>query len=145
MNYSATVNRIHKSQIGFNQEETEKKGKTNVILNIEMMKKLFTLENLIDSINNAGNDVDVYVDGREGIAVCPPVNFTEAGRKYFEAALSLPVEEYCIMGEDKDYNDLAEYEEEDKGDGGKLLLAWELLISQAGYCPSSDYEKWFKK
>lgn len=27
-----------------------------------MMKKLFTLENLIDSINNTGNDVDVYVD-----------------------------------------------------------------------------------
>ena len=109
------------------------------------MKKSFTLENLIDSINNAGDDVDVYIDGIDGIAVCPPVNFTEAGRKYFEAALSLPVEKYCVMGEDKDYDDLAEYEDEDKGDGGRLVLAWELLQSQAGYCLSSDYKKWFEQ
>lgn len=110
-----------------------------------MMKKLFTLENLIDSINNAGDDVDVYVDCIDGIAVCPPVNLTEAGRKYFEAALSLPMEGYCVMGEDKDYDDLIEYEEENKGDGGRLVLAWEFLKSQAGYCPSSDHEKWFEK
>lgn len=86
------------------------------------MKKIFTLENLIDSINNAGDDVDVYVDGIDGIAVCPPINFTEEGRKHFETALSLPVEGYCVVGEDKDYNDLYEYEE-DKGDGGQLILA----------------------
>lgn len=109
------------------------------------MKKLFTLKNLIDSINNAEKDVDVYVDGINGIAVCPPMNLTEAGRKYFEVALSLPVKGYCVMGENKDYDDLAEYEEEGKGNGGRLLLAWKLLISQAGYCPSSDYEKWFGK
>lgn len=108
------------------------------------MKKIFTLENLIDSINNAGDDIDVYVDGIDGIAVCPPINFTKEGRKHFEAALSLPVEGYCIVGEDKDYNDLYEYEE-GKGDGGRLILAWELLKSLAGYCPSSKYDKWFEE
>lgn len=109
------------------------------------MKKIFTLENLIASINNIGKDVDVYVDGLDGIAVCPPVNFTDEGRKYFETVLSLPVEGYRIMGEDKDYDDLSEYEEKDKGDGGRLLLAWKLLKSLAGYCPCSDYERWFEE
>lgn len=109
------------------------------------MKKVFTLENLLDSINNIRKDVDVYVDGLDGIAVCPPVNFTEAGRKHFETALSLPVEGYCVMGEDKDYADLSEYEENNKGDGGRLLLAWELLKSLAGYCACSDFERWFEK
>ena len=109
------------------------------------MKKKFTLENLIDSINNANNDVDVYVDGIDGIAVCPPVSLTEEGRKHFEAVLSLPVEGYCIMGEDKDYDDLSDYDEEDKGDGGRLILAWDFLRSQAGYCPCSDFDKWFEK
>ena len=109
------------------------------------MKKVFTLENLFDSINNLGKDVDMYVDGLDGIAVCPPINFTEIGRKHFKAALSLPVEGYCVMGEDKDYDDLSEYEDKDKGDGGRLLLAWTLLRSLAGYCACSDFDNWFKE
>lgn len=109
------------------------------------MKTKFTLDKLLDSINNAGNDVDVYVDAIDGIAVCPPVIFTKEGREHFKAALSLPVEGYCVMGEDQDYEDLYEYEEKRKGDGGRLLLTWELLKSLAGYCPSSKFEKWFKE
>jgi len=109
------------------------------------MKKVYTLENLFDSINNIRKDVDVYVDGLDGIAVCPPINFTEAGIKYFEAAMSLPVKGYCVMGEDKDYEDLSEYEDNGTGDGGRLLLAWKLLKSLAGYCACSDFEKWFKE
>lgn len=109
------------------------------------MKKKYTFEDLISSINNLGNDVDVYVDGIDGIAVCPPVSLTGEGRKHFEAALSLPVQGYCVMGEDEDYNKLYEYEEEDKGDGGRLLLAWEFLKSQAGYCSCSKFAKWFEK
>lgn len=41
------------------------------------MKKIFTLEDLLDSINSNGNDVDVDVDGVNCIAVCPPVCLTE--------------------------------------------------------------------
>ena len=88
---------------------------------------------------------DVYVDGIDGIAVCPPVSLTEEGRKHFENALLLPVEGNCIMGEDKDYDDLSEYEEKNKGDGGRLVLAWEFLRSQAGYCSCSDFDKWFEQ
>lgn len=108
------------------------------------MKKIFTLEDLLDSINSNGNDVDVDVDGVNCIAVCPPVCLTEKGRKQFETALSLPVEEHCVKGEDKDYQDVSEYMENGKGDGGRLLLAWKLLKSLAGYCGCSDYEKWFE-
>lgn len=109
------------------------------------MNKVFTLGNLLDSINNSGNDVDVYVDGIDGIAVCSPVKLTDEGRKHFEAALSLPVKGYWVMGEDKDMDDLYEYEEEGKGNGGRLVLAWELIKSLAGYCPISNFERWFER
>ena len=109
------------------------------------MKKVFTLKHLIASINNVGRDVDVYVDGIDGIAVCPPVRLTKEGKEHFARALSLPVEGYCVMGESKDYEDLFEYEEENKGVGGRLILAWDLLKSQAGFCACSDHDKWFEK
>lgn len=102
------------------------------------------VRHLINAINLRGEDADVYVDGIDGMAVCPPVNLTDEGRRHFAAALSLPTEGYCIMGEEKDYDDLFDFIKTGKGEGGRLMLAWDLLKAQAGYCTSSDYDKWFK-
>ncbi|MFV0327898.1 MAG: hypothetical protein ACK5LF_26590 [Bacteroides xylanisolvens] len=32
-----------------------------------------------------------------------------------------------------------------KGDRGKLILAWAYLRLQAGYCLYTDFERWFEK
>lgn len=51
---------------------------------------------------------------------------------------------HCIIGNDDDYDILTDYQEEDKGDGGRLQKAWEFLCSLAGYCSCDNYDKWFK-
>lgn len=95
------------------------------------------LKDLFDFINANEEEIDVYVDGIDGIAVCAPVSLTEEGKKHFADALELEVENYTVVGDDKDYDDL------DNGEGGRLMLAWVLLVSLAGYCSVDDYDKWF--
>lgn len=97
------------------------------------------LKDLFDFINANEEEIDVYVDGIDGIAVCAPVSLTEEGKKHFADALELEVENYTVMGDDKDYDDL------DNGEGGRLMLAWVLLASLAGYCDVDDFDKWFKE
>lgn len=103
-----------------------------------------TLQGFFDFINANEEDFDLYVDGVRGIGVCAPVKLTEEGRKHFGAVLDMEVKRYTIMGNDKDYEDLEAYDEEGKGDGGRLLLAWELLKALAGHCSCEDYDKWFE-
>ena len=93
-------------------------------------------------------DTDVYVDGiGDGMAVCVPVQkLTDEGLRYFGDCLSLSMDEDSpdlVVGTDEDYDNLYEYEEEDKGNGGRLMLAWEFLCAMAGYCSTSKYDKWF--
>lgn len=95
------------------------------------------LKDLFDFINANEEDIDVYVDGIDGIAVCAPVSLTEEGKRHFADALELEVKNYTIFGNDKDYEDL-------ENNNGRLSLAWDLLKSLAGYCPVRDFDRWFK-
>lgn len=95
------------------------------------------VKDLFEFINANECDVDVYVDGIDGIAVCAPVKLTNKGKRHFAKALELEVKSYTIMGNDKDYEDL------EKGKG-RLVLAWELLKSLAGYCSCENFDKWFE-
>lgn len=104
-----------------------------------------TLQGFFDFINANEENFDLYVDGIDSIAVCAPVKLTEEGKKKFGSVLDMEVKRYTIMGNDKDYDDLEAYDEEDKGDGGRLLLAWELLKALAGQCLCEDYDKWFEQ
>lgn len=59
-------------------------GQTYSCADLTLNKQRSTLAQLIDSINLIGEDVDVYVDGIDGIAVCPPVSLTpEAAETFF--------------------------------------------------------------
>ncbi len=66
-----------------------------------------TLEDLLHAINVMGNDTDVYVDGYDVIAVCPPIKITPAGRKHFEQALTAEVEEGDVVDDDDKINNMA--------------------------------------
>lgn len=103
-----------------------------------------TLQGFFDFINANEEEFDLYVAGIDSIAVCAPVKLTEEGKKKFGSVLDMEVKRYTIMGNAKDYEDLETYDEEYKGDGGRLMLAWELLQGLAGYCSCDDYDKWFE-
>lgn len=47
-----------------------------------------TLKDLIHAINVLGDDRDVFVDGQDAIAVCPPVRFTMEAFEPFQEAHS---------------------------------------------------------
>lgn len=96
------------------------------------------LKDLFEFINANEEDIDVYVDGIDRIAVVAPVILTEEGKKHFADALELEVKKYTVIGDDKDYDDL-------ESDSGRLYLAWELLTGLAGYCSYNDYNKWFEE
>ena len=90
------------------------------------------------------DDVDVYVDGIDGIAFCPEAfQLTNAGEEKFRDCFNLEMDGDTVMGEEKDYDDLYEFDEENKGNGGRLQLAWEFLCAMAGFCSSKDFSKWF--
>lgn len=96
-----------------------------------------TLKDLLHAINILGDDRDVYVDGQDTIAVCPPVKFTPEGLKHFHKALEATVEvEY------KNDSHRATYVSDDEEDVDEE--AWNLLASLAGYCAESKFDKWFE-
>lgn len=86
-----------------------------------------TLEDLLHAINVLGNDTDVYVDGYDVIAVCPPIKITPAGRKHFEQALTAEVEEGDVVDDDDKINN----------------MAYDMLVALAGYCYNDNFEAWF--
>ena len=102
-------------------------------------------------LRNLREDTDVTIDGTgQGCAVCVPVpELTEEGRRHFGPALSLFMDnesrDLVISNNDNHYTDYAEWEEEDRGSGGPLRLAEELIYAMAGYCTCEDYDKWFKE
>ena len=84
-------------------------------------------------------DVDVYDNVCEelSIAFCGSLKLTDAGERYFAEVLDMDI----------DYKDGAEYailDVDGKAWHHNLRIAREFFESAAGYCPVSDYERWFK-
>lgn len=91
-------------------------------------------------------DVDVYDDVCEeiGIAFCGPLELTEEGRKHFEPVLDYRVQVRYASG----YPEIATVFVDDKDDKvwkERLRNAKEFFDAAAGYCASSDYDRWFKE
>lgn len=96
-----------------------------------------TLKDYLRAINIIGEDHDVYVDGIDAIAVCPPVKFTPKGLEHFKKALDAKVEvEY------KDGSHCGTYVGDDDEQINEQV--WTLLSSLAGYCAGSKFEIWFE-
>lgn len=95
-----------------------------------------TLKDLLHAINILGDDRDVFVDGIDAIAVCPPVKLTTAGLKHFKKALAATVE---VEYKDDSHRDTYISDDEDVNEE-----AWELLTALAGYCSVDNFNKWFE-
>ena len=95
------------------------------------------LKDLLHAINVLGDDRDVYVDGYGTIAVCPPIKLTEDGLRHFKKSLNAAVEVDYRGGHHH-----STYISDDEVDVDEE--AWNLLVSLAGYCPKSDFDKWFE-
>lgn len=86
-------------------------------------------------------DIDVYDNVCEDLAIafCGPVVLTDEGQKRFGSCLDYEVEIDLMDG-------IAIVDVDDK-EGiwqKKLHLVKELFDAMAGYCASSDYDKWFE-
>ncbi len=95
------------------------------------------LKDLLHAINVLGDDRDVYVDGYGTIAVCPPIKLTQEGLRHFNKSLNAAVE--VIYKDDCHHSTYISDDEEDVDEE-----AWNLLVSLAGCCPKSDFDKWFE-
>lgn len=85
-------------------------------------------------------DIDVYDNVCESLAIafCGPMNLTEEGKEHFKDVLDLPVIIYTD-------NNVAIVDVDDS-EGvwqKKLKGAKELFYALAGFCPISDWHKWF--
>lgn len=96
-----------------------------------------TLQALLRAVNLIDRDRDIFVDVLGSIAVCPPIKITPAGRRHFAKALDATViVEYKNDSHTHTYvSDACE---------ATNLQAFDLLASLAGYCGTSDFEKWFE-
>ena len=107
-----------------------------------MEKKKIRLDEYLTACRIIGEDRDIEVDRIDSVAYCG-TGLTAEGRKHFEKALALPM----YMTEDGDIcpcviseND-ADYDEDNEDSA--LQLAWDMLYGMAGYCSTTDYDKWF--
>lgn len=101
---------------------------------------------LIDFLANNTEDIDLYVDGIDGIAVVSADDLpmlTPEGYEHFRDCFDLNVVGNLIEGDDEDYDAMYDYEDNDRGDGGRMYLAWEFISALAGYCSNTNFEKWF--
>ena len=103
------------------------------------MKKTITstLRDLIHAINIIGDDTDIYTDGIDSIAVCPPVMLTPEGEKHFAAELNATViTEYSIQDTHQGTYINCPEDEADEA-------AYNFLAALGGYCKGSDHKTWF--
>lgn len=108
-------------------------------------KVVLTLREMIHYLNAMEEDVDIYVDGLDGCAVVGgDIALTPAGKRKFGKVLDMHLEGHTVVGTDKDYEDLDAFEEDGKGDGGRLNLAMFFIRALAGYCSCENYDKWFE-
>lgn len=89
-------------------------------------------------------DIDVYDDVCDELAIafCGPVALTQEGEKHFAEAL-----EYTVtLHNDGAYTVAIVHVDDEEGVWQKKLRkAKELFYAAAGYCPISDFKKWFKE
>ncbi len=102
-----------------------------------MKSTQITLQDLLHAINILGDDRDICVDGYDTLAVCPPVKFTPAGREHFKRALSANV-----VVEYKNDSHRQTYVSDSDEDIDRM--AYNLLLSLAGYCCDDDFKVWFE-
>ena len=104
------------------------------------MKKKHTLREYINANNILESDIDVYVDGIEGLAVVFPIEFTAEGEKHFKDAL-----DKCWV---EPGSNIIEWSNDDTDDDDGIpkvaYLAWDLIAASAGWCTISDHKQWFK-
>ena len=101
---------------------------------------------LIDFLANNTEDIDLYVDGIDGIAVVSADDLpmlTPEGYEHFRDCFDLNVEGHLIEGTDEDYDAMYDFEDGKTEDGGRMYLAWEFISALAGYCAATDFHKWF--
>lgn len=96
-----------------------------------------TLFDLLHAVNVIGIDTDIFVDGIDSIAVCPPVKFTPEGLSQFRMALAANVE---VEYENQSHSDTYVSD----NDENVNIEAWRLLSALAGYCGASRFNKWFE-
>ena len=103
------------------------------------MKKTITstLRELIHAINIIGDDTDIYTDGIDSIAVCPPVRLTPEGERRFAAELNATViTEYSIQDiHGGTFISCSDVEADE--------AAYNFLMALGGYCRESEHKTWF--
>lgn len=99
---------------------------------------------LIEYLQTRTQDVDVIIGGIDVVKFIPELfHLTPAGVKKFEPCFDMEVIGDTIIGNTRDWEDFFAYKNENKGNGGRLCLAWELLWDLAGYCSKEQDERWF--
>lgn len=91
-----------------------------------------TLREIVHAINVIGEDYDLYVDGLDGIAICPPITITSEGENKFKEVLDTPCDWF------KDSQTISyENEKLDK-------KAYNFIMALGGYCSSENFDKLFE-
>ena len=92
---------------------------------------------------NLEEDIDVYDDVCESIAICccNPVKLTDEGRTHFAEVLDYDM----TVDTSGRFNTAFVHvdDDDDKTWRRKLRKAKEFFYSAAGYCADDDYKKWF--
>lgn len=101
------------------------------------MKNRADLKTFLHVLAVIGEDVDLYVDGLEGLAYCG-TRLTPEGEEQFKEALTLCYVEdgYVIEWSNDDTDD-------EDGIPSCAYNAQDMLHAMAGLCSVDDYNKWF--
>lgn len=99
-----------------------------------------TVKDLLHAINVIGDDRDVFVDGIDSIAVCPPVKLTPEGLEHFKDALGARVLVEYGKGDNGRHEDTYISDTDERNDA----RAWNLLQALAGYCSVDNFKRWFE-
>lgn len=101
-----------------------------------------TLGEWMHKVQMRDEDRDIAVDGCDMIAYCG-TRLTPAGIAVYGSVLGLPMEGDCVVSDDDADYEFFDEEGEPNQDS-KLIKAWEMLSSMAGYCDSDFYDSMFE-
>lgn len=100
-----------------------------------------TLRSYLEYINDNNEEATLCLRGIGSIDISSPLLLTEEGEEYFGSVLDMDVYNNTVIGTDQDNEDLRIFQDEKKGNGGRLMQVWELLSVLSGYCPSDEYSR----